>query len=90
MYLEYPGLMLLLVVPALLIVHYIWMELAQRRPHLRVSTSIPWKLTGTPFMAWLRHLPFVLRIAAVVLVNSKSGSMAEYAPNINTKSTGVI
>ena len=68
MYLEYPGLMLLLVVPALLIVHYIWMELAQRRPHLRVSTSIPWKLTGTPFMAWLRHLPFVLRIAAVVLV----------------------
>lgn len=68
MYLEYPGLMLLLVVPALLIVHYIWMELARRRPHLRVSTSIPWKLTGTPFMAWLRHLPFVLRIAAVVLV----------------------
>ena len=68
MYLEYPGLMWLLVVPVLLTVHYIWMELAQRRPHLRVSTSIPWKLTGTPFMAWLRHLPFVLRIAAVVLV----------------------
>ena len=68
MYLEYPGLMWLLVVPALLTVHYIWIELAQRRPHLRVSTSIPWKLTGTPFMAWLRHLPFVLRIAAVVLV----------------------
>jgi Ca-activated chloride channel family protein len=68
MYLEYPGLMWLLAVPVLLTVHYIWMELAQRRPHLRVSTSIPWKLTGTPFMAWLRHLPFVLRIAAVVLV----------------------
>lgn len=67
MYLEYPGLMWLLVVPVLLIVHYIWMELAQRHPHLRVSTSIPWKLTGTPFMAWLRHLPFVLRIAAIVL-----------------------
>lgn len=68
MYLENPGLMWLLVVPALLIVHYIWMELARRRPHLRVSTSIPWTLAGTPFMAWLRHLPFVLRIAAVVLV----------------------
>lgn len=68
MYLEYPGLLWLLVIPALLVVHYIWLELAQRHPHLRVSTSTPWKLVGTPFMAWLRHLPFLFRLAAVVLV----------------------
>jgi Ca-activated chloride channel family protein len=68
MYLEYPGLLWLLAIPALLVVHYIWLELAQRHPHLRVSTSTPWKLTGTPFMAWLRHLPFLFRIAAIVLV----------------------
>lgn len=68
MYLEYPGLLWLLVVPALLIVHYIWLELSQRHPHLRVSTSVPWKLAGTPFMAWLRHLPFLFRLAAIVLI----------------------
>jgi Ca-activated chloride channel family protein len=68
MYLEYPGLLWLLVIPALLIVHYIWLELSQRHPHLRVSTSVPWKLAGTPFMAWLRHLPFLFRLAAIVLI----------------------
>lgn len=68
MYLEYPGLLWLLVIPALLIVHYIWLEFSQRHPHLRVSTSVPWKLAGTPFMAWLRHLPFLFRLAAIVLI----------------------
>lgn len=68
MYLEYSGLLWLLVIPALLIVHYIWLELSQRHPHLRVSTSVPWKLAGTPFMAWLRHLPFLFRLAAIVLI----------------------
>lgn len=65
---EYPGLLWLLVVPALLVLHYIWLEMAQRHPHLRVSVSTPWKLTGTPFMAWMRHVPFVFRLAAVVLI----------------------
>jgi Ca-activated chloride channel family protein len=55
-------------VPALLVLHYIWLETAQRHPHLRVSVSTPWKLTGTPFMAWVRHVPFVFRIAAIVLI----------------------
>ncbi|MBR5833830.1 MAG: VWA domain-containing protein [Bacteroidales bacterium] len=68
MYFEYPGLLWLLVVPALLVLHYIWLEMAQRHPHLRVSVSTPWKLTGTPFMAWMRHVPFVFRLAAVVLI----------------------
>ena len=68
MYFEYPGLLWLLTVPAMLVLHYIWLELAQRHPHLRVSVSTPWKLTGTPFMAWLRHVPFVFRLAAIVLI----------------------
>lgn len=68
MYFEYPGLLWLLTVPALLALHYIWMEIGQRHPHMRVSVSTPWKLTGTPFMAWLRHVPFVFRLAAVVLI----------------------
>lgn len=68
MYFEYPGLFWLLIIPALLVAHYIWLEMAQRHPHLRISTSIPWKLMGTQFMAWMRHLPFVLRISAIVLI----------------------
>lgn len=68
MNLEYPGLLWLLVIPALLVVHYIWLELAQRHPHLRVSVSTPWKLVASPFMAWMRHVPFVFRIAAIVLL----------------------
>jgi Ca-activated chloride channel family protein len=68
MYFEYPGLLWLMTVPALLVLHYIWLETAQRHPHLRVSVSTPWKLTGTPFMAWVRHVPFVFRIAAIVLI----------------------
>ena len=68
MYFEYSGLLWLLTIPALLVVHYIWLELAQRHPHLRVSVATPWKLGGTSFMAWLRHVPFVFRLAAMVLI----------------------
>ena len=68
MYFEYPKLLWLLVVPALLVLHYIWQELAGRHPHLRVSTAVPWKLRGTSFMAVLRHVPFVLRIFALCMI----------------------
>ena len=68
MYFEYPKLLWLLVVPALLVLHYIWLELAGRHPHLRVSTAVPWKLRGTSFMAVLRHVPFVLRILALCMI----------------------
>jgi Ca-activated chloride channel family protein len=68
MFFEYPKLFWLLLIPAFLIVHYVWLELTQRHPHLRVSVATPWKLTGRPFMAWLRHVPFVFRVAALVLI----------------------
>ncbi len=67
-YLEYPGLLWLILVPVLLVVHYIWLEVSQRHPHLRVSTSTPWKQVKTPFMSCFRHVPFVFRIAAIVLL----------------------
>ncbi len=68
MYFEYPKLLWLLVVPALLVLHYIWLELAGRHPHLRVSTAVPWKLRGTSFLAVLRHVPFILRIFALSMI----------------------
>ena len=68
MFFEYPDLLWLLTVPALLVLHYLYMELSGRRPHLRVSVITPWTIRGRSFMSVLRHVPFVLRIAALVLI----------------------
>ena len=68
MFFEYPGLLWLMVVPALLVLHYIWIELSGRRPHMGVSTSVPWTLKGRSLMSFLRHVPFVLRTLALVLI----------------------
>ena len=68
MFFEYPKLLWLLAVPVLLLLHYLWMELFGRRPHLRVSTSAPWLKGGTSALAIIRHLPFALRLAALVLI----------------------
>lgn len=68
MFFEYPYLLWLLAVPALLVALYIWRELKERRPHLRVSTARPWKAAGWSPLAIVRHLPIVLRTAALVLI----------------------
>ncbi len=68
MFFEYPKLLWLLVIPGLLVLHYLWLELAERHPHLRVSTAVPWTVRGRSFMSLLRHVPFLLRIFALVMV----------------------
>lgn len=68
MFFEYPKLLWLLVIPALLVLHYIYLELAQRHPHLRVSTSVPWMIKGRSFMSFFRHVPFVLRVFALTMI----------------------
>ena len=68
MFFEYPALLWLLAVPVLMAVHYIYMERAGRRPHMRVSTAVPWLAGGMSLMAIVRHIPFVLRIFALVMI----------------------
>ena len=68
MFLEYPKLLWLLIVPALLVAHYLYLELAQRHPHLRVSTSIPWLVKKTSVATSLRYIPFAFRIIALTLI----------------------
>ena len=68
MYFEYPALLWLLAVPLLLLALYVYKELAERRPHLRVSTAAPWLAGGGSALAWLRHLPALLRTAALCLI----------------------
>lgn len=68
MFFEYPGLLWLLAVPALMLLLYLYRELRERRPHLRVSSVTPWTEGGKGVMAAFRHVPFALRLAAVTLL----------------------
>lgn len=68
MYFEYPELLWLMVVPAIMVLHYIYLEIKERHPHLRVSTSVPWTSGGRSVMAYLRHVPFVLRVFALAMI----------------------
>ena len=68
MFFEYPKILWLEIIPVLLIIHDLYLELAERKPHLRVSTSVPWKLSGGSVLGWIRHLPFAFRILAVVMI----------------------
>ena len=65
---EYPSLLWLLIVPLLLVALYVYRELAGRRPHLRVSTASPWLQGGRSPLGVIRHLPMVLRTAALCLI----------------------
>lgn len=68
MFFEYPTLLWLLVLPVLLVVHYIYRELAGREPHFRVPVIYPWKAGGSSLFRIIRHLPFIFRIAALSLI----------------------
>lgn len=68
MFFEYPHLLWLLLIPALLIVHYIYLELCGRRPHLRVSDIRYWKAGGNSVLAYLRHAPMLLRTVALSMI----------------------
>lgn len=68
MFFEYPKLLWLLIVPVLLIAHYLYRELTERKPHLRVSVLHPWTKNGFGAINILRHVPFILRIAALCLI----------------------
>lgn len=65
---EYPKLLWLLLVPLLMVAHYIYLELRERHPHLRVSTAVPWRMEGRSALSVLRHLPFVLRTVALTMI----------------------
>ena len=68
MFFEYPYLLFLLVIPLLLVVRYLWLEIRSRRPHLRVSRLDAWTAGGRSVLEWVRHIPFVLRTAALCLI----------------------
>ncbi|MBR6305525.1 MAG: VWA domain-containing protein [Bacteroidales bacterium] len=68
MYFEYPYLLFLLLVPALLVARYLWLEVKEKRPHMRVSNASAWKAGGRSVLEIVRHIPFALRTAALCLL----------------------
>ncbi len=68
MFFEYPRLLWLEVIPLLLVLHYLYLELRERNPHMRVSTIVPWMKTGKGLMNMVRHFPFLLRTLALVMI----------------------
>ena len=68
MYFEYPYLLWLLAIPLLLVLRYLWVELRDRRAHMRVSALDAWKAGGRSALELVRHIPFVLRTAALCLI----------------------
>lgn len=68
MFFEYPALLWLLVIPALMLVHYVYIEFSGRRPHLRVPDVKFWKAGGRSVLGVIRHLPFLLRTIALVMI----------------------
>ena len=68
MFFEYPRLLWLLAVPALLLAIYVWRCLKGRRPHMRVSVLAPWLQKGNGALQALSHLPMALFTAAMVLL----------------------
>ena len=68
MFFEYPYLLFLLAIPALLVLRYLWIEFKERRPHMRVSNLDQWTAGGRSVLEIVRHFPFVLRTAALCLI----------------------
>ena len=68
MFFEYPKLLYLLLLLIPLAALYVWREWKGASPSLTVSNSSQWKAPRTQMMTWLRHVPFVLRLAALALI----------------------
>ncbi len=68
MFFEYPELLWLEIIPLLMLFHYLYMELKERTPHMRVSTIVPWKKSGRSVYCVIRHIPFALRTVALVMI----------------------
>ena len=68
MFFEYPALLWPLVIPAFMLVHYVYIEVSGRRPHLRVPDIKFWKAGGRSVLGVIRHLPFLLRTIALVMI----------------------
>ncbi len=92
MFFEYPKLLWLLCLPVLLLALYLYREFRGRNPHLRVSDIRPWTASGVSVLAYLRHLPYALRLAAlslIIIAIARPRSKSE-TERINTEGIDIV
>jgi Ca-activated chloride channel family protein len=68
MFFEYPHLLWLLLLVAVVIAIYIFRELKGLKPYLIVSSITPWQYKGGYVKRVFRHVPFVLRVIALTAI----------------------
>ncbi|HIZ85108.1 MAG TPA: VWA domain-containing protein [Candidatus Coprenecus stercoravium] len=68
LFFEYPWVLWLELVLVPMAAYYVWKQLRSRRPYVIVSTTAPLGGRDAGAAGVLRHLPFVLRMAAVSLL----------------------
>lgn len=92
MFFEYPDLLWLLVIPALLALLYVLREVFGRAPHLRVSSAVPYLAGGHSVMECVRHLPFVLRILALtmIIISISRPRSSEQMEKVDTEGIDIV
>lgn len=68
MFFEYPELLWLMVIPAIMVLHHVYLNLRGRNPHFRVTSVKQWRTSGNSLLKYLIHLPFVFRTLALVFI----------------------
>ena len=89
MFFEYPKLLWLLLIPAVLILIYIYRELTGKNPYFTVSAITPWSAIGGGIKQYIRHIPFILRIiaiSAIILAIARPRSSSVYE-RVDTEGT---
>ena len=68
MFFEYPKLLFLELLLLPLIALYVYRELKGKVPAMTVSDVRQWSVKPSKLKIWMRHVPFVLRMAALALI----------------------
>ena len=87
MFFEYPALLSLLAVPALLAALYVYREVKGKRAHLRMSSAGAFRRDTV--LEILRHLPFVLRTVALVMIVLSIARPRSSTSLVNSQTEGI-
>ena len=87
MFFEYPALLGLLAVPLLLVALYVYRELKGKRAHLRMPSVQAFRKNS--LLEAIRHLPFLLRTVALVMIVLAIARPRSQTMKENTQTEGI-
>lgn len=91
MFFEYPYLLSLLAVPALLVALYVYRQIRKRDPHLRVATIKPFRAVS-PLWKVALHIPFALMVSglAFIVVALARPRSSEEVQKVDTEGIDIV